>query len=127
MKRWGLCILRISTGWLLVMWGLDKLVDVDHGVAVADAFYFGIGSSALFLSAFGVLEAVLGVLVVLGLWRRRVYPVMFLILGVTAVAVWRSVLDPWAGSSRAPTCSSTRRSSSPRAPRSCGVRWMRTT
>jgi len=30
-----------------------------------------------------------------GLWRRRTYPLMFLILAVTAVAVWRSVLDPW--------------------------------
>jgi uncharacterized membrane protein YphA (DoxX/SURF4 family) len=77
------------------MWGLDKLVNVDHGVAVADSFYFGIGTSALFLNVFGVLEALLGVLVVLGLWRRRAYPVMFLILGVTAVAVWRSILDPW--------------------------------
>ncbi len=95
MKRWGLLVLRISTGWLLVMWGLDKLVNVEHGVAVAEGFYGGIGNSALFLNVFGVAEALLGVLVVLGLWRRRAYPVMFLILGVTAVAVWRSVLDPW--------------------------------
>ncbi len=95
MKRWGLFALRVGTGWLLVMWGLDKLVDVDHGVRVADSFYFGIGNSALFLNAFGVLEALLGVLVVLGLWRRRTYPAMFLVLAVTAAAVWRSILDPW--------------------------------
>ena len=95
MRRWGLFVLRVTTGWLLVLWGLDKVVNVEHGVAVADSFYFGIGSSAFFLNVFGVAETLLGVLVVLGLWRRRTYPVMFLILAVTAVAVWRSVLDPW--------------------------------
>ena len=95
MKRWGLLVLRVSTGWLLVLWGLDKIVNVEHGVAVADSFYGGIGGSALFLNVFGGLEALLGVLIVLGLWRRRTYPLMFLILGVTALAVWKSVLDPW--------------------------------
>ncbi len=95
MKRWGLFALRVSTGWLLVLWGLDKIVNVEHGVAVADSFYLGIGSNAFFLYVFGAAETLLGVLVVLGLWRRRTYPVMFLILAVTAAAVWQSVLDPW--------------------------------
>ncbi len=95
MKRWGLFVLRVGTGWLLVLWGLDKIANVEHGVAVADSFYGGIGSSALFLNVFGGLEALLGALVVVGLWRKRTYPLMFLILGVTALAVWKSVLDPW--------------------------------
>ena len=36
MKRWGLFLLRVTTGWLLVMWGLDKLFNVEHGQAVAE-------------------------------------------------------------------------------------------
>ncbi len=95
MKRWGLLLLRVSTGWLLVLWGLDKLVNVDHSVRVAETYYFGIGTSSLFLNAFGVLEVLLGILVVLGVWRRRVYPLMVATLAVTAIGVWRSILDPW--------------------------------
>lgn len=95
MKRWGLFLLRVSTGWLLVMWGLDKIVNVEHGVAVAEAFYFGIGSQVLVLNILGGLETLLGLLVVLGLWRRKTYPVMFAILLITALAVWKSVIDPW--------------------------------
>lgn len=95
MKRWGLLLLRVSTGWLLVLWGLDKLVNVEHSVRVAETYYFGVGTSTLLLNAFGVLEALLGLLVVLGLWRRRAYPVMTALLGVTAIGVWRSILDPW--------------------------------
>lgn len=95
MKRWGLLLLRVGIGWLLVLWGLDKLVNVDHSIAVSESFYLGIGDSSPFLAIFGVLEALLGVLIVLGLWRRRTYPLMLLILAVTALAVWRSILDPW--------------------------------
>ncbi len=96
MKRIGLCALRVTTGWLLVMWGMDKIVDVEHGLRVTEAFYGGVfGGSALLHHVLGGLQALLGVLVVLGLWRRRTYPVMFLVLAGTAVGVWKSVLDPW--------------------------------
>lgn len=95
MKRWGLFALRATIGWLLVLWGLDKLVNVEHGVRVADAFYLGIGNQALIQNVLGVLEIVLGLLVVVGLWRKLTYPVTFVVLAVTAVAVWKSVLDPW--------------------------------
>lgn len=95
MKRWGLCLLRITTGWLLVMWGLDKLFNVEHGQAVAETFYLGIGSQAAVLNVLGVLQIILGALVVLGLWRRRAYPVAFVVLLITALGVWKSIIDPW--------------------------------
>jgi len=95
MKRWGLFLLRVTTGWLLVMWGLDKLVNVEHGQAVAEAFYLGSGTQAAVLKVLGVLQIILGALVVLGLWRRRAYPVAFIILLITALGVWRSIIDPW--------------------------------
>ena len=95
MKSLGLLLLRVSTGWLLVMWGLDKLVNVEHGQRVAEGFYLGIGSQAIIQNVFGVLEILLGLAVVFGLWRRRLYPVMCLVLLITALAVWRSILDPW--------------------------------
>ena len=95
MKRWGLLLLRVSTGWLLVMWGLDKFLDVEHGQRVAESFYLGIGSQAVVQNVFGGLEMLLGGLVVLGLWRKRAYPVAFVVLLITALAVWKSILDPW--------------------------------
>ena len=95
MKRWGLFLLRVTIGWLLVLWGIDKFQDVAHGQAVAEAFYFGIGTQAALLRVFGAVEILLGALVVLGLWRRRAYPLMFAVLLVTAIGVWRSIVDPW--------------------------------
>ncbi len=95
MKRWGLFLLRVTIGWLLVLWGIDKFQDVAHGQAVAETFYFGIGTQAALLKLFGAFEILIGALVVLGLWRKRVYPVMFAVLLITAIGVWRSVVDPW--------------------------------
>ena len=95
MKRWGLLLLRVSTGWLLVMWGLDKFLNVEHGQRVAESFYLGIGAQAVVQNVFGGLEILLGLLVVAGLWRKRAYPVTFVVLLITALAVWKSILDPW--------------------------------
>ncbi len=95
MKRWSLLLLRLTLGALLVWWGLDKLVQVDHGLQVAQHFYFGVGGSRPFLLAFGVFEMALGALVMLGWGRRWAYPLLLLITGVTLVGVWRSVVDPW--------------------------------
>ena len=95
MKSLGLLLLRVTTGWLLVMWGLDKLVNVEHGQRVAEGFYLGIGTQAIVQNVFGVLEILLGLAVVVGLWRRLLYPVMCLVLLITALAVWKSILDPW--------------------------------
>ena len=95
MSRWGLLLLRVTTGWLLVLWGLDKLVNVEHGQRVAEAFYLGIGSQAFVQNIFGVAEILLGALVVVGLMRRFAYPVMFAILAITTLGVWQSIIDPW--------------------------------
>ena len=95
MKQWSLLLLRLTIGLLLVWWGLDKLVNVDHGVQVAEHFYFGIGTGQVFLQAFGVFETILGLLIMLGWGRRWTYPLLILITGVTLVGVWRSVVDPW--------------------------------
>jgi putative oxidoreductase len=95
MKHWSLLLLRVTLGALLVWWGLDKLVNVEHGVEVAQHFYFGVGTNRLFLHAFGVFETALGVLIMLGWGRRWTHPLLLLIAAVTLVGVWRSVVDPW--------------------------------
>jgi uncharacterized membrane protein YphA (DoxX/SURF4 family) len=95
MKAWSLLLTRITLGWLLVLWGLDKLVNVEHSIRVADSFYFGIASGQQILTVFGVLEILLGLLVVVGFLRRYAYPISTVVLALTAVGVWKSIVDPW--------------------------------
>ena len=95
MKAIGLLLLRVSMGWLLVLWGIDKLTNIEHSVRVAETFYFGIGTGTTVLTVFGVLEILVGALVILGLFRGLVYPIQTVISLLTAIGVWKSIVDPW--------------------------------
>lgn len=95
MKARTLLLLRASLGLLLIIWGIDKFVDPKHGLAVSDHFYSGAFSRPVLLQAFGILETASGILIILGVMRRVVYPVLLAITGVTLLGVWKSVVDPW--------------------------------
>lgn len=95
MKRFSLCLLRVTIGLLMVIWGLDKFANPDHGAAVAERFYFGLFGWRLLFPVFGGAQILLGLLVMGGLLRRWTYPVLAAITGMTLLGVWRSVLDPW--------------------------------
>jgi putative oxidoreductase len=95
MKHWTLLFLRVSLGWLLVIWGADKIVNVEHGIAVANKFYFGLFGSATLMQAGGVVQVLVGLAVVFGVARRWAYPAQALFNGVSLLAVMQSVIDPW--------------------------------
>jgi putative oxidoreductase len=95
MKAYALLLLRMSLGLLMLFWGADKIVNVEHGLQVSEGFYFGLFTSAGLLRAFGWLQCALGLLIVLGAARRFCYVALLLITGMTLVGVWRSVIDPW--------------------------------
>ena len=88
-------MLRVSIGYLLVIWGVDKLVNPAHGLAVSDHFYLGVLTVPGLMPVFGVAELILGGLVIVGVWRRYTYPVVVIIAAITAAGVWRSIADPW--------------------------------
>ncbi len=87
--------LRVSLGYLLVIWGVDKLVNPSHGVAVANRFYLGLFAGSGWMAVLGTAEAALGIAVIDGLWRRVTYPMMTAITAATLLGVWRSIVDPW--------------------------------
>ncbi len=95
MKALSLFLLRASLGWLMVVWGVDKLTDVEHARRVAESFYLGVGTGGTFLAGAGFAQVALGLAVVAGWKRRWTWPLMALVNGITLLAVWTSVLDPW--------------------------------
>ena len=91
----ALLFLRLSLGALMLVWGMDKFANPDHGVKVAEHFYFGVLSSHSAMPLLGGAQIVLAVLVMAGVLRRYAYPVLAVVTGATLLGVWRSVLDPW--------------------------------
>lgn len=89
-----MAFLRIACGMLLIIWGLIKLGAPDAAIQVSDTYYFGLFSSGALQQPLGAAEALLGLLVVLGLLRRFTLPLQALVLVFGALAIWRYLLDP---------------------------------
>ena len=90
----SLLIMRIGTGGLLVVWGLVRVMG-GKGVGLAEKYYGGVGSDATLQLAYGWAEVVLGVLVILGLFRKYTLIGSALILVGGALPIWRHFLDPF--------------------------------
>lgn len=90
----SLLIMRIGTGALLVVWGLVRVVG-GMGEGLADKYYSGVGSDVTFQLIFGWAEVALGLLVMLGLFRKYTLIGSALILVGGAFPIWRHFLDPF--------------------------------
>ena len=94
MKAQSLLLLRIGTGLLLVVWGLIRLVSPDKGAGVSVKYYAGLGASDTIQLIWGAILLVVGLLTVVGLFRRFAYPAQAVILVTGALSIWKYLLDP---------------------------------
>ncbi len=95
MKAITLLMLRVSTGLLLVIWGVVRLASPDMGAHVSQKYYAGLGQSATIQMIWGIALVVIGMLCILGLWRRYSFAAQAVVLVVGAVSIWKYLLDPF--------------------------------
>ena len=95
MKAASLLFLRISTGLLLVLWGIIKVAEPAAAVGVSNTYYGGVVSMAALQGPWGAVQIATGVLAILGLLRRFVYPLQAVMLCVGALAISKYLLDPF--------------------------------
>lgn len=94
LRPWSLLLLRVGTGLLLVIWGLLRVTS-GAGPGLADRYYSGLFGGQSLQLAYGAAQVAIGLLVVLGLFRRISYPLLALILIPAALMLWRYLLDPY--------------------------------
>ncbi len=94
-KAASLLFLRLSTGLLIILWGLIKVMQPTMGSGVANKYYAGVGSAISLQMPWGLFQIAIGLLVILGLFRRFVYPLQAAILCIGALAIWKYLLDPF--------------------------------
>lgn len=95
MRAISLLLLRVTTGALLVIWGLIKLAAPDAAIGVSDKYYQGYLSAKEIQMALGGAEVALGAVVILGLFRAIAYPLQTLVLGLGLAAIWKYIADPF--------------------------------
>ena len=94
MKSLLLLALRASTGALLIIWGTIKAMEPARSIRVSEGLYGGALSAQALQTPLGLAEIALGALVVLGLFRRIVYPLQAVVLVGGALTLWKYILDP---------------------------------
>ena len=96
MKAITLLLLRISTGVVLMLWGLFRVNSPASGAGLGERFgYPGFLSAENMQFGIGAAETLLGVLVILGVLRRFVYPIQAIVLFVGAALIWKHIIDPF--------------------------------
>lgn len=94
MKSLSLLLLRVGLGLLIVIWAVVKIAAPEVSIGISDTYYGGLMSNATIQMVLGIAQALLGALVIVGLFSRIAYPVMAVVLGLGAFAVWPSIVDP---------------------------------
>lgn len=94
MKPVLLLLLRVSTGALLIIWGLIKAKAPEAAIGVSDKYYGGLLSAEALQAPLGWGQAFVGVLVILGVLRAVTYPLQAAILVAGAAAIWKYLADP---------------------------------
>ena len=92
-KAASLLLLRIGIGLLLVLWGGLRVMSPAAGPGLATKYYGGFLDLQSLQVGFGVVEVAIGLLVVVGLFRRISYSLQALILVPGAIILWRYLLD----------------------------------
>ena len=93
-KPASLLLLRTGTGLLLILWGALRVISPAAGPGLASKYYGGFLDLLSLQMGFGVAEVIIGMLVVIGLFRRVSYLLQALILIPGAIVLWRYLLDP---------------------------------
>lgn len=94
MKAFTILGVRVSTGLLLVLWGVIKLAAPANAIGVSNKYYGGLISADGLQTVLGGAEIGLGLLVCLGLLRKIAYPAQAIILFLGVAFIWTHILDP---------------------------------
>lgn len=94
LRPFSLLLLRAGTGLLLVLWGSLRVFSPEAGPGLANKYYSGLLNAETIQLAYGAAEILVGLLVLLGLFRRVAYSLQALILIPGALILWRYLLDP---------------------------------
>ena len=90
----ALFILRLGLGAFLLLFGIDKLVVPETTVEVFAQFYGLIVSHGM-VYATGVLEILLGLAFLAGLWKTLSYGLGLLLHAVSTLATYHELLSPF--------------------------------
>jgi len=90
----ALFILRVGLGVFLLLWSIDKLAVPEGTVRVFSTFYRSSISTAV-VPVIGVLELLLSLLILAGLWKKWTYGLGMVLHGISTLSTYNQLLSPF--------------------------------
>lgn len=90
---WALLTLRVGIFIVMFIWAVDKLVNPSHAVAVFEGFYGISGLSTNLANVMGVLQIVLTLAFLVGIWKTLTYGVILVMHGMSTFSSFAQYLD----------------------------------
>ena len=90
--------LRISVALVLIMWTIDKVINVEHAARVYEHFYNipGLAEGSLMVMI-GIAEFVLIALFLIGRFKNFTYLLVLIIHGISTVSTYAKYISPFEG------------------------------
>lgn len=87
--------LRLGVFLVMLVWTLDKFVNPKHASGVYENFYFigGLGDAVFIV--IGLVELILILAFVAGLFKRWTYGIVLILHGVSTLSTWKLYLNPF--------------------------------
>ncbi len=95
MKAINLLLLRLSTGLYMIIWGAPKLINTGDAVERTNRYYGGLISGDMVVLAMGLVQVVVGALVMLGLFRNISYKAQAAVYFLGLILIIKYILDPF--------------------------------
>src|SRR5260370_29751072 len=87
-------VMRLTLGVFLLQWSVEKFVVPSSTVRIAAHFY-GIALPEIAAPLIGLAELALSLALLAGFARRAVYGLAVIVHGISTLATWRQLLDPF--------------------------------
>ena len=87
--EWALFSLRLGVFVVMLAWTLDKFLSPGHAAKVYEKFYFIGGLGPAFMMGIGLVELIIIVLFMAGLYKRFTYGFVLAIHGVSTLSSWK--------------------------------------
>ena len=93
----SLLTMRLSVFVVMSMWTIDKFINPGHGAKIFEKFYFIPGLPETAMMGIAVLESIVLVGFVLGLFKKWTYGAVLLFHAVSTFSSWQQYLSPFEG------------------------------
>lgn len=91
----SLLVLRLTVFLVMLMWTIDKFVNVEHATAVYERFYLVGGLGPGLMAAIGVIELIVVLGFLVGYQKRFTYGAVLLFHAVSTLSSYRQYLSPF--------------------------------